>query len=130
MTPDKIASAGTEHSQQCAFFCAIREYQSAYPQLAFIHAIPNGGQRNVATASRLVAEGVKSGVPDVFFPFANNGWHGLYLEFKRPGSKEKTKGKTSKQQDLWAQYLISQNYLYFVVYEYLTAVQVVLNYLK
>ena len=31
-----------------------------------IFAIPNGGQRHKAVAAKLKAEGVKSGVPDLF----------------------------------------------------------------
>ena len=129
MNPETIAKANTEHSHQCAFFCAMREYQSQYPQLAFLHSIPNGGERNVAVAARLKAEGVKAGVPDVFLPFPSRGYHGLYLEFKKPKIGAKAAGKLSKDQILWAAYLHEQNYSYFVVHGYLQAVDIVLGYL-
>ena len=45
-------------------------------------AIPNGGFRNKATAGRLKAEGVKSGVSDIFLPVPTNEYHGLFLELK------------------------------------------------
>ena len=38
---------------------------SGIPDLDLLHAIPNGGHRNKATAGRLKAEGVKRGVPDI-----------------------------------------------------------------
>lgn len=50
-----------------------------------LFAIPNGGARNPATASNLKAEGVKAGVPDLFLPVAAGGWHGLFVEMKKPG---------------------------------------------
>lgn len=55
------------------------------PDLDLIHAIPNGGLRTKLEAVRLKNEGVLPGVPDLFLPVARNGYHGLYLEFKKPG---------------------------------------------
>lgn len=47
-------------------------------------ATPNGGFRHIGTARRLKAEGVKSGVPDVFLAIPSNGYHGLFVELKSP----------------------------------------------
>ena len=41
---------------------------SGIPDIDLLHAIPNGGHRNKATAGQLKAEGVKRGVPDIFLP--------------------------------------------------------------
>jgi hypothetical protein len=43
-----------------------------------IHAIPNGGKRDIATASRMKAEGVVAGMPDLEIPAWNQ-----YIEMKR-----------------------------------------------
>lgn len=64
----------TEHAEQCAL---VRWFRQTWPGV-LIHAIPNGGVRNKATASRLKAEGVVSGIPDLFIP----AWR-LWIEMKR-----------------------------------------------
>lgn len=62
-----------------------------------IYATPNGGERNVIVATRLKAEGVNSGVPDLHVP----GLH-LWVEMKR------IKGSvTSQRQEIWHEYLRS-----------------------
>ncbi len=70
-TPDRIP---TEHEEQRE---VVRWFRQTWPG-ALIHAIPNGGARSKATAGRLKAEGVVSGVPDLFVP----AWR-LWVEMKR-----------------------------------------------
>lgn len=133
MTPEQLASSGSEHSQQRALFAwanmaerfgfdlasdprlyepgAVAQFlpggvnaHIAYPvpELRWLHAIPNGGQRDKITAGKLKAEGVKKGVLDVFLPLPMHfegrtvaterdgefviltRYCGLYLELKRP----------------------------------------------
>ena len=71
----------TEHQEQKAFFEWWEVWGAKLPYQPF--AIPNGGARHIAVARKLKSEGVKSGVPDVFLPWPINGFHGLFLEFKR-----------------------------------------------
>ena len=135
MTPDQIAKANTEHSHQAAFFCECQRLKKTHPCLEFIHAIPNGGERNIAVASRLKAEGVKAGCPDVFLPFPRIKdnqvqYHGLYIEFKRPKSEGKAIGKLSPEQEKWRDFLVLNNFSHFVAYDYLQAVEVLLRYLN
>jgi len=40
----------------------------------FVFAIPNGGLRNVVVAKKMKAEGVKAGVPDLFFTLSRGGY--------------------------------------------------------
>ena len=72
----------TEHQEQAALMklCAAKTYQ--YPDLAYIFAIPNGGQRNLVTAARLKAEGVKPGIPDLFLAVPKGDYHGMFIEMK------------------------------------------------
>ena len=67
--------------------------------------VPNGGQRNIHTAAQLKKQGVKAGVPDLFFPVAKQNYHGLFVEMKR------TKGGTvSKHQQKWLDLLNANGY--------------------
>jgi hypothetical protein len=81
----------TEHAEQVAFiaWCKL----SGYPY-SMIYAVPNGGQRNVIVATKLKAEGVTAGIPDLFLPHAAHGYHGLYIEMKRIGGKVTPEQKT------------------------------------
>lgn len=64
----------------------------AIPACKWIHAIPNGGSRGstkdqaMKVGAALKAEGVKSGVLDIFVPIPLHGLHGLYIEMKRADS--------------------------------------------
>ena len=70
-----------------------------------IFHIPNGGQRNKATAAKLKSEGVSAGVPDLFIPSLK-----LFIEMKD------LKGVVSKEQKDWIAYLLSINYSVMVCY--------------
>jgi len=86
----------TEHEEQREL---VKWFRQTYP-LTLIFAIPNGGARSPATASRLKAEGVIKGVPDLFIP----AWE-LWVEMKRTKG-----GGTSHEQDLMHLYLSSVGY--------------------
>jgi hypothetical protein len=80
-------SAGREQSEHkiqadCIKWVRARAVTSWRFSLFF--AIPNGGPRNAITGSRLKAEGVTPGVPDLFLPLANDEHHGLFIEMKTP----------------------------------------------
>ena len=83
----------TEHEEQREL---VRWFRQTWPGVR-IFAIPNGGQRSMATAARLKADGVSSGVPDLFVP----AW-GLWVEMKRSKG-----GSVSAEQKDWIAYLES-----------------------
>lgn len=71
----------------------------------WIFAVPNGGDRHIAVAAKLKAEGVRRGVPDLVLPAPVGDYHGAYLEMK------KIKGGTvSKDQRQWLAYLREKGY--------------------
>lgn len=80
----------SEHDTQSAFFAWASRQK--LPDIDLMHATPNGGHRNIVTATKLKAEGVKAGVPDVSWPVARGGFIGLAIEFKHGD------GNPSKQQ--------------------------------
>lgn len=69
----------SEHSEQVVLVSRVRHF---YPQ-AVIFAIPNGGFRDKREAARLKAEGVLSGVPDLFLAVRTADYGGLFIEMKR-----------------------------------------------
>jgi len=99
-------------------------------------AIPNGAFRHKKTARDLKAEGVKSGVPDMFFPIPNKFYNGLFIELKkRPktlmnGKKSFSGIVTSDNQKIWMQELEHRNYKAVVCYGSDEAIEVIDNYLK
>jgi len=58
-------------------------------------AIPNGGQRNKIVASKLKAEGVKAGIPDICIIYDSQTY---FLEVKKPVTPKSGKGTLSKVQ--------------------------------
>src|SRR5574343_479576 len=109
MTPDQLAKSDTEAAHQTALFAwaavamnhgfdianawadglnpAVQERKEpAIPELKWLHHIPNGGSRGNDVRSQqirgaqLKAQGVKSGVSDVFLPVKRGQFSGLYIE--------------------------------------------------
>lgn len=54
------------------------------PELRWLHAVPNGGERPGVEAALMVAEGETAGVSDLCLPVARHGYHGAYFELKSP----------------------------------------------
>ena len=119
-----FAWQGSESQLQKAYFAHIAKLAIDSPILHLAHAIPNGGSRDIITASNLKAEGVKSGVPDVFIPIPNEIYHGLYIEFKRAG------GSPSQAQRVFMNYLDEVGYKCLVINCLDYAILETKNYLK
>jgi len=99
-----MAKKATEHQEQATLFKWAVFAAARWPELALLHAIPNGGHRNKVTAAMLKAEGVKRGVPDICLPVPRGRWHGLYIELKAEG------GSASLEQRRWLAALQRQGY--------------------
>lgn len=72
--------------------------------------IPNGGSRNKIEARNLKYQGVKAGVPDLFYPLPSGKYHGLFIELKFG------KNRPTEQQKEWINYLNDVGYLAVVCY--------------
>lgn len=101
-----VETIPTEHQEQCALFEWAAWMAKRIPELHLMHAIPNGGKRDIRTAAMLKAEGVKPGLPDIFLPVSRGGKHGLYIELKR-----RKGGVISKAQEAWIRALTNQGYM-------------------
>lgn len=113
----------SEHAEQAALFRWAEFARVRWPELALLHAIPNGGHRNKVAAGRLKAEGVKPGVPDTCLPVARCGFHGLYVELKAKG------GTASSHQRAWIVALRAQGYRAEVCVGWRAAREVIEQYL-
>lgn len=128
VTPDSlVANSKTEHSIQTAFFCWINLLKQE--DLKWVHAIPNGGERNKITAGKMKAEGARSGVWDVFMPVPRGQYHGMYIEFKTPEHRNHRNGGLKPNQMEFGQYAHGFGYRMYVAYTWREAAMALLLYL-
>lgn len=138
----------SEHHQQAAYisWCrtAAEQQQDALLKaiLRWIHAIPNGFLRTVNARLQAHAEGVVSGVHDIFIPapqlhggsgtvkrafimsrLSTPNFYGCYIEFKRPGEK------MSENQERFAGYLQSVGYKTLLAFSWQEAARATVEYL-
>ena len=117
--------APCEGAEQEALFEWAALQSVRWPELGLMHHIPNGGKRGKAEAARLKRQGVRAGVPDICLPVARGGWHGLYVELKRPDG-----GRASAEQLWWLDALASCGYKTAICAGWEAAAQVITEYLK
>ena len=92
-------------------------------QLLF--AIPNGGQRNIVVATKLKAEGVRPGIPDLFLAVPRRNAHGLFIEMKKAKG-----GRVSDKQSTAMDLLAEQGYKWAVCHGWNEARICIESYLK
>ena len=115
----------TESQEQAALFQWAQRMEGRMPELAMLHAIPNGVYLTKRTGSLLKRTGVKRGVPDICLPVARQGCHGLYIELKR------VKGShISREQLKWMDALARQGYQCAICKGWEMARDVIIDYLR
>lgn len=129
MTKIKItgyARKSCEADEQCKLiaWADVSAACGVYPELALLHAIPNGGSRNKAEAAHLKRQGVRPGVPDLFLPVPKGKYHGLYIEMKFG------KNKPTEAQKRWHRELVNQGYCVGVTYSALSAKKLIEAYMS
>lgn len=102
----------------------IMEYAKYRKELKWFFAIPNGGSRNLIEAVSLKAQGVKSGVPDMFLPLASCGYHGLFIELKVG------ENKVSENQKEFINDISKNGFLCVVCYGADETIEIIEKYLK
>jgi hypothetical protein len=130
ITPEILARSGTEDAEQAALFCWAGDQIASgrFEVLQMMHAIANGGKRDIRTAVRLKATGVKAGVSDIFLPVSRHGVHGLYIEMKK--SKANGGGRVSDEQKQWGADVLREGYGFCVCYGWQEAASVLEQYLS
>lgn len=128
LTPDQlVAKSATEHSIQVAFFAWMA--LEKHPDMKWVHAVPNGGERNAVVAGRMKAEGARTGIWDVFVPVRRGDTRGMYIEFKRPEHRARKNGGLSDAQLAFGAYAHSQGYRMKVAYTWREAAIALCGYL-
>lgn len=64
-----------------------------YPELKWLHHVPNGGSRNKREAAKLKQMGVKAGVADLCLPYPRGVYCGLYIEMKYGNNRQQESQK-------------------------------------
>ena len=112
-----------EHHEQCAVVDYCTALSGRTPELALLYAIPNGGQRHIATARKLKAEGVRPGVPDLHLPIPRGEYAGLWIEMKAG------KNKPTSNQVWWHERLQAHGHKVVVAYGAGQAIEAIEQYL-
>lgn len=87
----------SEDTEQIQVMNWAHWYTKQYPELKWLHHIPNGGSRNRSEAVKLKQMGVKAGVADLFLPCPKGIYCGLYIEMKYGDNR-----KTDRQKEFLA----------------------------
>lgn len=121
----KTNTSPREHDEQVALFAWAALYSSQHPEITLMHAIPNGGKRDLIAAARLKAEGVKPGVPDICLPVPRGDKHGMYIELKRRKGGHATLGQMT-----WLDALARQGYHCMLCYGWEHARDEIIRYME
>lgn len=90
-----------------------------------LFAVPNGGLRNAIVAKKLKGQGVRAGVPDLFFLVQRGQFHGLVIEMKREKG-----GRLSPEQAAWLDWLTEHGYMAVVCCGFEAAKKTIIDYLR
>lgn len=100
----------------------------------YLHHSPNGGYRTKKEGGKFKQMGTQAGFPDLFLFIPCGGYHGLFIELKRPESKTadgkiKRAGETNKNQERMLKRLNIMGYKAVVCYGANEAIDEIKNYL-
>ena len=132
ITPEQLATSNTEHGHQSALFQWAALNIKQYPQLRWLFAIPNGFFASSGQKSKMKAEGLRDGVPDVWLPvpMISKLYYGLIIEMKREIYKTRLNGGCTDDQLKWLAYLNESGYKAVVAYGWEHARDEILGYLN
>lgn len=112
-----------EHREQSLFIKWIDWEKKIDPRLECVFAVPNGFVKSIQMASWARAEGLRSGVPDVFVAVPIGKHSGLFLEFKSG------KNDLSDTQREWFKRLANNGFVCCLVRSFEEAKEAVSQYL-
>lgn len=133
LKPEQLTASGSEHGEQAALFCWAADSVGRYPQLAWMFAIPNGFFGDSGQKAKMKAEGLRSGVCDVFLPYAppwHNKYHGCFIEMKIERHRNTKNGGCSQEQLDFIKYITNAGYYCKVCYNWTEARDAIIAYLE
>lgn len=122
MKPIKIIPS--EHDEQVRVIMWSETQWRVWPELKWLFAIPNGGNRSKGVAGKLRAEGVRAGVSDLMLPSPRAQYAGLFIEMKS------LTGKLTPDQRVFLSAMAAQGYATAICYGADEAIETLLTYLK
>ncbi len=114
----------SEHDEQVALFEWAKLTEALYPDIEWMFAIPNGGHRHIAVATKMKREGVKAGVLDIWLPAPKGKYPGMYIEMKFG------RNKPSDAQKRWIEAFRGYGYRVRVCYSFEEAQAAIIEYLE
>lgn len=110
-----------EHDQQVDLFKWRDLSLHTYPELTWMFAIPNSARRSPRQGAWMKAEGLRSGVWDIFIPWPVQKYCGCFVEMKY-GKNDLTDEQIKFKNDNTAYYFI-------VAYDWISAKDQIIQYL-
>ena len=122
--PRTKRNAQPEAIEQAKVIAWARANENNYPYLWMLHSSLNGVKMTKAQAGRAIAQGMLSGVPDLFLPVPKNGYHGLFIEMKYGSNK------VTENQEKFLQNAANVGYAVSVCYSANEAIKRIEDYYK
>ena len=91
--PPLYYRAMSEHEHQVEFIKMAKRHYFKYPDLKYLHAVPNGSDRHMLVAIKLKEEGVIKGPFDIFLDAKRGRYSAFRLEIKSPPAISVKTGK-------------------------------------
>lgn len=142
MKPEQLAQKDTEDGHQAALFCQATLHLKDFPELKWMFAVPNGGNRDMRQGARLKMTGTRAGVWDIFLPvpitiqamLGGNGnpsrqYNGLWIEMKKPKTQNQTAGRLQGNQKEFEKHITFFGYASVVCYTWGEAWDAICSYL-
>lgn len=112
-----------EHCRALIEWTRLPDVARRYPELDLLIHIPNE-DRPGPRQRRMAEIGMRAGVSDYFLPAPRGGWHGLWLEMKKPG------GRPTKHQLAWLDSMLDMGYCARICHGSDAAIATLLHYLE
>lgn len=121
----KTSIIPTELQEQIAVFNWVNLMTRKYPVLKYMNASLNGVRLTIGQATLAKKSGMIKGYPDIFLPYRNKTYNGLFIELKRIKG-----GVVSPEQKDFISFLNSQGYLAVVCKGSKEAINTIQSYLN
>ena len=118
----KKRNAQPEAAEQENVIKWARDNEKNYPFLWMLHSSLNGLKRTKNAQGKAKAQGMLSGVPDLFMPVAIGNSKGLYIDMKS------VKGRISPEQSKFLQAASDFGYACFICYSAVEAMDKIKGY--